>query len=66
MEENRENKDIQPEPLPSSQDKNDVEEFYNSMKDQKQIFFYMKNLDVDLLAKGIKLIEIIRKEYHLG
>src|SRR5258705_928394 len=40
-----------------SQDKNNVEEFYNNMKDQKQIFNYMKNLDVDLLARGIRLIE---------
>ena len=48
-----------------SQNKNDVEEFYNNMKDQKQIFFYLKRLDVDLLARGTKLIEFIRKEYHL-
>ena len=53
-------------PIPLlSQNKNDVEEFYNNMKDQKQIFFYMKSLDVDLLARGNRLIEFIQKEYHL-
>ena len=53
-------------PIPLlSQNKNDVEEFYNNMKDQRQIFSYMKKLDIDLLARGTRLIEFILKEYHL-
>ena len=60
------NNGYQNPPIPLlSQNKNDVEEFYNNMKDQKQIFFYMKSLDVDLLARGNRLIEFIQKEYHL-
>jgi hypothetical protein len=60
------NNGYQNRPIPLlSQDKNDVEEFYNNMKDQKQIFNYLKNLDVDLLARGMRLIEFIQKEYHV-
>ena len=60
------NNGYQNPPIPLlSQDKNDVEEFYNNMKDQKQVFAYLKSHDADLLARGIRLIEFIRKEYHL-
>lgn len=48
-----------------TQNKNDVEEFYNNMKDQKRFFSYLKNLDTDLLARGTRLITFIKSEYHL-
>ena len=48
-----------------SQNKNDVEEFYNNMKDQRTIFSYMKGLNIDLLKTGTRTIEFIKKEYHL-
>ncbi len=48
-----------------TQNKNDVEEFYNNMWDQKKFFAYLKRLDIDLLSRGIRLIEFIKKEYHL-
>ena len=48
-----------------TQNKNDVEEFYNNMKDQKRFFSYLKNLDTDLLARGVRLITFIESEYHL-
>ena len=48
-----------------TQNKNDVEEFYNNMKDQKRFFAYLKRLDIDLLLRGTRLIDFIKKEYHL-
>jgi hypothetical protein len=49
-----------------TQNKNDVEEFYNNMWDQKKFFNYLRNLDVDLLLRGTRLIEFIKAEYHLS
>jgi hypothetical protein len=54
----------QPIPL-LSQNKNDIEEFYNNMKDQRTIFIYIQGRDKDLLTTGTKTIEFIKKEYHL-
>ena len=48
-----------------TQNKNDVEEFYNNMWDQKKFFAFLKRLDTDLLSRGTRLIEFIKKEYHL-
>jgi len=48
-----------------TQSKNDVEEFYNNMKDQTRFFTYLKRLDADLLSRGTRLIDFIKKEYHL-
>jgi hypothetical protein len=48
-----------------TQKQNDVEEFYNNMKDHKRSFSYLKNLDADLLARGTRLITFIENEYHL-
>lgn len=48
-----------------TQDKNAVEEFYNNMSDQKRFFFYLRNLDTDLLSRATRLIDFINKEYHL-
>lgn len=48
-----------------TQNKVDVEEFYNNMHDQGIGFFYLKGLDADLLASAIKLINFINKEYKL-
>ena len=48
-----------------SQNKNEVEEFYNNMKDQRTIFSYIKRNDKDLLETGTRTIEFIKKEYHL-
>ena len=48
-----------------TQNKNDVEEFYNNMWDQKKFFIYLRSLDVDLLFRGTRLIKFIKKEYHL-
>ena len=48
-----------------TQNKNDIEEFYNNMSDQKRFFIYLKGLDTDLLSKGTRLIDFIKKEYHL-
>ena len=48
-----------------SQNRNDVEEFYNNMNDQRTVFSYMKELDEDLLKTGTRTIEFIKKEYHL-
>lgn len=48
-----------------SQNRNDVEEFYNNVKDQRTAFSYMKRLDEDLLKTGTRTIEFIKKEYHL-
>ena len=48
-----------------TQNKNDVEEFYNNMWDQKKFFAFLKRLDIDLLSRGTRLIEFIKKEYHL-
>jgi len=48
-----------------TQNKNDVEEFYNNMKDQKRSFTYLKRLDMDLLLRGTRLIDFINKEYRL-
>jgi hypothetical protein len=47
------------------QNKNDIEELYNSMWDQKKFFSWLKSLDEDLLVRGTRLIEFIKKEYHL-
>ena len=53
-------------PIPLlSQNKNDVEEFYNNMKDQRTVFNYIKWHDKDLLETGTGTIEFIKKEYHL-
>lgn len=49
-----------------SQNKVDVEAFYNSMHDQGIAFVYLKNLDVDLLSNATRLINFINKEYKLG
>ena len=49
-----------------TQNKNNVEEFYNNMKDQKRFFSYLKSLDTDLLARGIRLKKFIENEYHLN
>ncbi len=46
-----------------TQNKNDVEEFYNNMLDQRRFFTYLKKLDEDLLSRGTRLIEFIKKEY---
>jgi hypothetical protein len=48
-----------------TQNKNDVEEFYNNMLDHKGFFIYLKRLDTDLLSRGTRLINFIKKEYHL-
>ena len=48
-----------------TQNKNDVEEFYNNMWDQKKFFIWLRNLDMDLLFRGTRLIGFIKKEYHL-
>ena len=48
-----------------SQNKNDIEEFYNSMWDQKKFFAWVRDIDVELLARGTRLIAFIKKEYHL-
>ena len=48
-----------------SQTKNEVEEFFNNMRDQKRFFTYLKGLDADLLSRGTRLIDFIEKEYHL-
>lgn len=48
-----------------SQNKVDVEEFYNNMMDQGTAFRYLKNLDADLLASATRLIKFINKEYKL-
>jgi hypothetical protein len=48
-----------------TQNQNDIEEFYNNMKDQKRFFTYLKELDMDLLLRGTRLIDFIKKEYNL-
>ena len=48
-----------------SQNKNDIEEFYNNMWDQKRFFTWVRDLDDDLLTRGIRLIAFIKKEYQL-
>ncbi|MFZ9387448.1 MAG: hypothetical protein ACO25B_06165 [Chitinophagaceae bacterium] len=48
-----------------TQDKKDVEEFYNNMWDQRKFFLWLKELDRDLLLRGTRLIALIKKEYHL-
>ena len=48
-----------------TQKQDDVEEFYNNMKDQKAFFIYLKGLDTDLLLRGASLISFIKKEYDL-
>ena len=48
-----------------TQNKNELEEFYNNMWDQRKFFIWLKTLDEDLLIKGTNLIEYIKKEYHL-
>lgn len=68
---NRLLKDTQPGfPKPAvpllSQNKAEVEEFYNNMLDQGTAFLYLKNLDADLLLSAIRLINFINKEYQLN
>jgi hypothetical protein len=46
-----------------TQDKKEVEEFYNNMLDQKRFFIYLQRLDTDLLSRGTRLIDFINKEY---
>ena len=48
-----------------SQNQNEVDEFYNSMWDQKKFFAWVRDLDVDLLERGKRLIKLIEEEYHL-
>ena len=48
-----------------SQNRNDIDEFYNNMWDQKKFFTWVRDLDVELLARGIRLIKFIEKEYQL-
>jgi hypothetical protein len=48
-----------------TQKQNDIEEFYNNMKDQNRFFTYLKRLDMDLLLRGTRLISFIKKEYNL-
>ena len=48
-----------------TQNKNEVEEFYNNMLDHKGFFIHLKRLDTDLLERGTRLIAFIEKEYHL-
>ena len=48
-----------------TENKNDVEEFYNNMLDHKGFFIHLKSLDTDLLERGTRLIAFIEKEYHL-
>lgn len=55
---------ITPIPLLSSS-KTDLEEFYNNMSDQRAGFVRLKSLDTELLKKGARLIDFIKKEYHL-
>jgi hypothetical protein len=48
-----------------SQSKNDVEEFYNNMWDQRKFFAWLLALDKDLFFRSERLIHFIKKEYHL-
>ena len=48
-----------------TQNKVDVEEFYNSMQDQGTAFRYLKALDADLLASATRLIDFIDRKYKL-
>jgi hypothetical protein len=48
-----------------TQNKANVEEFYNNMQDQGTGFRYLKDLDADLLASATRLIRFISKEYKL-
>ena len=48
-----------------TENKVDLEEFYNNMLDQRTGFVYLRNLDADLLARGKRLIDFITKEYKL-
>ena len=48
-----------------SENQGDVDEFYNSMWDQKKFFAWVRDLDVDLLERGTRLIKLIEEEYHL-
>jgi hypothetical protein len=48
-----------------TQNKANVEEFYNNMQDQGTGFRYLKDLDADLLASATRLIRFINKEYKL-
>ena len=45
--------------------KNEVEEFYNNMFDQKTFFIHLKGLETDLLERGTRLIAFVEKEYYL-
>jgi len=63
---NTANKSFQNPDVPLlSQNRVDVEEFYNNMQDQGIGFVYLKNLDADLLSSAIRLIDFINKEYKL-
>jgi len=48
-----------------SNNKNELEEFYNNMSDQRAGFLRLKFLDEELLEKATRLIGFIKKEYHL-
>jgi hypothetical protein len=48
-----------------TQKQSDVEEFYNSMWDQRKFFIWVRNVDAEVLARGKRLIAFIKKEYHL-
>ena len=53
-----------PIPLLSS-DKVDREEFYNNMTHQRTDFVALKELATDLLERGKRLIEFVKKQYHM-
>jgi len=48
-----------------TQNKNEVEEFYNNMSDQKRFFIHLRGLDTDLLERGTRLLAFIENEYYL-
>ena len=48
-----------------SRNRDDIDEFYNNMWDQKKFFTWVRDLDVELLARAIRLIKFIEKEYQL-
>ncbi len=43
----------------------EIEEFYNSMWDQRKFFLWVKDVDATVLARGTRLIAFIKKEYHI-
>ncbi len=61
------NRGFQNPPIPLlTTNKVDLEEFYNNMMEQKSSFIRLKMLDTDLLMRGARLIEFIKKQYRLG